>query len=94
MARLDVNIGALQLKNPVMTASGTFGYGLEFQDFVLFSRIARGDKSAETIVFNKMAKLAVAVAKTYTGNPELLEDLIQEANMGILPLKHLLNDYK
>ena len=34
MARLDVNIGALRLKNPVMTASGTFGYGLEFQDFV------------------------------------------------------------
>ena len=34
MARLDVNIGQLSLKNPVMTASGTFGYGLEFQDFV------------------------------------------------------------
>ena len=34
MARLDVNIGALALKNPVLTASGTFGYGLEFQDFV------------------------------------------------------------
>ena len=34
MAELSVNIGALRLKNPVMTASGTFGYGLEFQDFV------------------------------------------------------------
>lgn len=34
MAILEVNIGALQLKNPVMTASGTFGYGLEFQDLV------------------------------------------------------------
>ncbi len=34
MADLRVNIGALQLKNPVMTASGTFGYGLEFADFV------------------------------------------------------------
>ena len=34
MATLDVNIGALQLKNPVMTASGTFGYGLEFADFI------------------------------------------------------------
>lgn len=54
------------------------------EEITLFSRIARGDKNAETIVFNKMAKLAVAVAKTYTGNPELLEDLIQEANMGIL----------
>jgi dihydroorotate dehydrogenase (NAD+) catalytic subunit len=34
MAKLNVNIGALSLKNPVMTASGTFGYGLEFQDFM------------------------------------------------------------
>jgi len=34
MAKLEVNIGSLQLKNPVMTASGTFGYGLEFRDFV------------------------------------------------------------
>lgn len=34
MATLNVKIGNLRLKNPVMTASGTFGYGLEFQDFV------------------------------------------------------------
>lgn len=34
MAELKVNIGALELKNPVMTASGTFGYGLEFADFI------------------------------------------------------------
>lgn len=34
MADLRVQIGALSLKNPVMTASGTFGYGLEFQDFI------------------------------------------------------------
>ena len=34
MADLNVNIGAFSLKNPVMTASGTFGYGLEFQDFI------------------------------------------------------------
>lgn len=34
MADLNVNIGSLRLKNPVMTASGTFGYGLEFTDFV------------------------------------------------------------
>ena len=31
---LSVKIKDLQLKNPVMTASGTFGYGLEFQDFM------------------------------------------------------------
>ena len=34
MAKLNVNIGSLSLKNPVMTASGTFGYGLEFADFM------------------------------------------------------------
>lgn len=30
---LSVSIGSLQLQNPVLTASGTFGYGLEFRDF-------------------------------------------------------------
>ncbi|MDE5971680.1 MAG: dihydroorotate dehydrogenase, partial [Muribaculaceae bacterium] len=39
MARLSVNIGSLQLKNPVLTASGTFGYGEEFADFVDLSRL-------------------------------------------------------
>lgn len=34
MADLRVNVGALALKNPVMTASGTFGYGVEFEDFI------------------------------------------------------------
>ncbi len=34
MADLNVNIAGLSLKNPVMTASGTFGYGLEFADFI------------------------------------------------------------
>lgn len=34
MADLSVKINDLSLKNPVMTASGTFGYGLEFADFM------------------------------------------------------------
>lgn len=34
MAALNVKINHLELKNPVMTASGTFGYGPEFADFV------------------------------------------------------------
>lgn len=34
-----VKIGNLELRNPVMTASGTYGYGTEFKDFVDFSRI-------------------------------------------------------
>ncbi|MBQ5606839.1 MAG: dihydroorotate dehydrogenase [Prevotella sp.] len=39
MANLNVNIGDLRLKNPVMTASGTFGYGPEFADFVPLEEI-------------------------------------------------------
>lgn len=39
MAKLNVNINKLELKNPVMTASGTFGYGLEFNDFISIDEI-------------------------------------------------------
>ena len=39
MADLSVNIGNLRLSNPVMTASGTFGYGKEFEDFVDLEKI-------------------------------------------------------
>ena len=39
MVKLDVAIGALKLKNPVMSASGTFGYGSEFDDFIDVSRL-------------------------------------------------------
>lgn len=34
MANLNVNIAGLKLRNPVLTASGTFGYGLEFADLI------------------------------------------------------------
>lgn len=34
MVNLNVNLGRLQLANPVLTASGTFGYGREFSDFI------------------------------------------------------------
>lgn len=39
MVNLGVNIGKLSLKNPVLTASGTFGYGEEFSDFVNLDRL-------------------------------------------------------
>jgi len=39
MADLTINLGTLQLKNPVLTASGTFGYGIEYTDFIDISRI-------------------------------------------------------
>ncbi len=39
MADLSVDIGTLHLKNPVMPASGTYGYGPEFDDFYDVSRL-------------------------------------------------------
>lgn len=39
MVDLNVKINDLSLKNPVMTASGTFGYGLEFADLVPLEEI-------------------------------------------------------
>ena len=36
---LKVRLGPLELRNPIVTASGTFGYGLEFTDFVDLSRL-------------------------------------------------------
>lgn len=39
MAQLGVTIGSLKLNNPVLTASGTFGYGKEFSDFIDLDRL-------------------------------------------------------
>ena len=40
MLKTQVHIGrGLTIKNPVMTASGTFGYGLEYGDFIDLNRL-------------------------------------------------------
>jgi dihydroorotate dehydrogenase (NAD+) catalytic subunit len=39
MVNLGFSIGDLKFKNPVLTASGTFGYGSEFDDFIDVSRL-------------------------------------------------------
>jgi dihydroorotate dehydrogenase (NAD+) catalytic subunit len=39
MPKLTVRIGKLKLKNPIMVASGTFGYGEEFRDFMDLSKL-------------------------------------------------------
>ena len=39
MDRLKVNIGGLELQNPVTTASGTFGYGTEYADFIDLNKL-------------------------------------------------------
>ena len=42
--KLEVYIGSLKLKNPVMVASGTFGYGREYADYVEPARLGAIDK--------------------------------------------------
>lgn len=39
MVNLSVKLGNFELKNPVLTASGTFGYGEEYDDFVDLNRL-------------------------------------------------------
>jgi dihydroorotate dehydrogenase (NAD+) catalytic subunit len=39
MADLKVNIGSICFKNPVLTASGTFGFGSEYEDFIDLSKL-------------------------------------------------------
>ncbi len=39
MVKTSIQIGGLELRNPVMTASGTYGYGVEYSDFVDLSRL-------------------------------------------------------
>ena len=39
LINMAVNLGRIRLKNPVMTASGTFGYGEEYADYVDLNRI-------------------------------------------------------
>ena len=39
MANLKTKLGIFELKNPIMTASGTFGYADEFEDFIDVSKL-------------------------------------------------------
>jgi len=66
MANLNINIGKLQLKNPVMTASGTFGYGTEFSDFIDLSRIG-GIFVKGTTLRNRQGNAYPRMAETPSG---------------------------
>ncbi|MBP5265302.1 MAG: dihydroorotate dehydrogenase, partial [Lachnospiraceae bacterium] len=39
MADMRVTLGGITLKNPVMTASGTFGSGMEYSEYVDLNRL-------------------------------------------------------
>lgn len=66
MAELVVNIGNLHLKNPVTTASGTFGYGIEFEDFMNLSRIG-GIFVKGTTILHREGNLYPRMAETPAG---------------------------
>ena len=53
MIDLSVDLGFIQLKNPVLTASGTFGYGLEFAPFVDLNKL--GGFVVKGLYFNPRA---------------------------------------
>ncbi len=65
-----VKIGNLELRNPVMTASGTYGYGTEFKDFVDFSRtggiIVKGTtlRSREGNPYPRLAEVSQGLLNT------------------------------
>ncbi|HAC22655.1 MAG: dihydroorotate dehydrogenase [Tannerellaceae bacterium] len=66
MADLRVNIGKLALKNPVMTASGTFGYGTEFADFFDIARLG-GIFVKGTTIHKREGNLYPRMAETPAG---------------------------
>jgi len=82
--KLSVNIGKLKLKNPVMVASGTFGYAQEFSDFLDLSQL--GAIVTKTITLDpRQGNLSPRTCETAAGmlnsigleNPGI-EDFIRE----------------
>ena len=66
MADLSVNIHQLQLKNPVMTASGTFGFGIEFSDFIDLNQLG-GFVVKGTTLLPREGNLYPRMAETPSG---------------------------
>lgn len=66
MVDLRVKLGRMELKNPVMTASGTFGYGTEYQDFIDLSRIG-GIVVKGTTLRNRQGNAYPRMAETPSG---------------------------
>ncbi|NDV67547.1 dihydroorotate dehydrogenase [Dysgonomonas sp. 25] len=66
MDKLKVNIGNLFLKNPVMTASGTFGNGKEYTDFIDLSRLG-GICVKGTTIHDRQGNAYPRMAETPSG---------------------------
>ncbi|UCB56748.1 MAG: dihydroorotate dehydrogenase [Candidatus Omnitrophota bacterium] len=65
-SRLSVSIGKLKLKNPVLVASGTFGYGQEYKDLVPLKKL--GGIITKTITLKpRKGNPPPRIAETYLG---------------------------
>ncbi len=66
MAELSINIAGLKLKNPVLTASGTFGYGTEFDDFIDVNKLG-GFITKGTTLHSRQGNEYPRMAETASG---------------------------
>ncbi len=66
MVKLDIDFNGLQLKNPILTASGTFGYGNEFDDFIDLNSLG-GFIVKGTTLEPREGNLYPRMAETYGG---------------------------
>jgi len=90
MADLKVNIGKLELKTPVMTASGTFGYGVEFDDFIDVNRLgcivvkATTAKLREGNPYPRMAETASGMLNAVGLQNKGVDYFIEKINPGLV----------
>lgn len=66
MDKLNIQIGNLNLKNPVMTASGTFGYGKEYSDFIDLGKLG-GICVKGTTLYDRQGNAYPRMAETPSG---------------------------
>lgn len=66
MADMSVNFAGVNFKNPVITASGTFGYGREYEEFFDLSRLG-GISTKGTTLNRRNGNLAPRIAETPSG---------------------------
>lgn len=64
--KLEIDLGGLRLKNPVLTASGTFGYGEEFSDFIELGKLG-GFLTKGLTLFNREGNPYPRMAETPSG---------------------------
>lgn len=89
MANLAVKIHNLQLKNPVLTASGTFGYGKEYDDFIDVNALggiivkATTSKHREGNPYPRMAETAMGMLNAVGLQNKGIEYFVKEIYPGL-----------